>query len=83
MQVPHSLILFKFSYLGVLPSILRQIEKYLSFESGLYVVTSGVPHGSVLELLLFLIYLNDTGTNITSHIRLYTDDCVIYRNIST
>jgi hypothetical protein len=46
-------------------------------------VTSGVPQGSVLCPLLFLAYVNDIGKNIESNIRLFADDCVIYRKIST
>jgi hypothetical protein len=44
-------------------------------------VTSGVPHGSVLGPLLFLAYVNDIGRNIKSTIRLFADDCEIYRKI--
>jgi len=43
-------------------------------------VTSGVPHGSVLGQILFLAYINDISTNIKSKIRLFADDCIIYRN---
>ena len=46
-------------------------------------VTSGVPQGSVLGPLLFLAYVNDIGKNTESHIRLFGDDCVIYRKILT
>ena len=46
-------------------------------------VTSGVPQGSVLAPLLFLAYVNDIGKNIDSNIRLFADDCVIYRKIFT
>ena len=46
-------------------------------------VTSGVPQGSVLGPLLFLAYVNDIGKNTESHIRLFADDCVIYRKILT
>jgi hypothetical protein len=42
-------------------------------------VTSGVPQGSVLGPLLFLAYVNDIWRNIKSKIRLFTDDCIIYR----
>jgi hypothetical protein len=40
-----------------------------------------VPQGSVLGPLLFLAYVNDIWRNIESKIRLFTDDCIIYRKI--
>ena len=44
-------------------------------------VTSGVPQGSVLGPLLFLAYVNDIWRNMVSTIRLFADDCVIYRKL--
>ena len=49
--------------------------------SGEVRVTSGVPQGSVLGPLLFLVYVNDIWRNIESTIRLFADDCVIYTKI--
>ena len=44
-------------------------------------VTSGVPQGRVLGPIFFLAYINDNSTNIKSKIRLFADDCIIYRKI--
>ena len=42
---------------------------------------SGVPQGSVLGPILFLIVINDLPDKIESSVRLLADDCVLYRNI--
>jgi len=44
-------------------------------------VTSGVLQRSVLVPLLFLVYINDIWRNIDSCIRLFANDCVIFRKI--
>ena len=49
--------------------------------SGLTEVTSGVPQGSVLGPLLFLCYINDITQNMSSTVRLYADDTLIYRAV--
>ena len=39
------------------------------------------PQGTVLDPLLFSLYINDITTDIDSEIRLFADDCVCYRQI--
>ena len=46
-------------------------------------VLSDVPQGSVLGPVLFLIFINGLPENIRSSVRLFADDCVLYRNIES
>lgn len=89
--VPHNLLFYKLSLLNIDTFVLQWISSFLSgrqqyvevndFSSPVSPVTSGVPQGSVLGPILFLIYINDLPTCISSRIRLFADDCVVYRQI--
>ena len=46
-------------------------------------VKSSVPQGTVLGPLMFLICINDIGENVFSTLKLFADDCILYRTIST
>ena len=45
-------------------------------------VDSSVPQGTVTGPLMFLMFINDLPGNISSNVRLFADDCILYRTVS-
>ena len=92
-KVPNRRLLYKLDYYGIRGSTHKWITSWLSGRFQKVVldgqasdpvpVLSGVPQGSVLGPVLFLIFINDLPENIRSSVRLFADDCVLYRNIES
>ena len=90
-KVPHRRLAYKLEYYGIRNDILQWITTWLSgrtqkvvidgVSSDLAHVSSGVPQGSLLGPILFLIFIKDFPDKINSTVRLFADDCVLYRNI--
>ena len=92
-KVPHRRLLYKLDYYGIRGSTHKWITSWLSGGSQKVLldgqasdpvpVLSDVPQGSGLGPVLFLIFINDLPENIRSSVRLFADDCVLYRNIES
>ena len=89
-KVPHKRLLSKIEFYGIRGKILQWLESFLSNRyqqvvvdgsfSNYCKVTSGVPQGSVLGPTLFLLYINDITEGISSQMKLFADDCLIYNS---
>lgn len=87
-RVWHAGLIHKLKAAGISSDLLSWFVSYLAnrkqrvvlpgTESNWNFIHAGVPQGSILGPLLFLLYINDIVTDIGSNIRLFADDTSIY-----
>ena len=87
-EVAHKRLLLKLQYYGIHGLVLAWIKAWLigrtqqvAFEGEISeksCVRSGVPQGTGLGPLCFLLFVHDIGNDITSNIKLFADDTLLY-----
>ena len=92
-SIDHSILFSKLDLYGIRGTPLRLLQSYLTgrkqavawnkIVSGVQNINCGVPQGSILGPLLFLIYVNDLHLNIDAEIIQYADDTTIILNENT
>lgn len=91
-RVDHIILLRKLYELGIRGNLLRWMDSYLrnrcqavvvgGYRSDFILIPSGVPQGSILGPLLYLVYLYDIASSIRfSKFLMYADDTKIYCRI--
>ena len=90
--VPHKRLLHKLRSYGLSDKLCTWVESFLSNRkqrvevndsySAWHKVTSGIPQGSVLGPILFVLFINDLPNCVKSSVYMFADDTKLYRQIS-
>lgn len=90
-RVPHQLLLCKIHHYCIRGHLHKWISSFLSDHTETEVieevsserapVVSGGPSRSTPGALAYPSFINDSPDNLSSHIRLFADDCITYRTI--
>ena len=91
-KVSHERLLYKLHHMGIRDDLLAWITSFLKMRkqrvkvngsmSSWADVTSGVPQGSVLGPILFVIFINDFPSLLQSSVKLFADDAKLYSDVS-
>ena len=91
-SVSHQRLILKLERLGITGNLLRWIKNFLSERKQRVVlngissdwtdVISGVPQGSVLGPILFILYVNDLPDKVKSYCKIFADDTKLYKEIN-
>ena len=89
--VPHNRLIHKLQQAGIRGKLLYWIRGFLSGRKQRVIlrngrsnwlnVTSGVPQGSILGPLLFILYVNDIPDSISTTVKMFADDTKIYQHV--
>jgi len=92
-SVPHQRLLQKLKAYGIRGSIHEWLQDFLTGRSQRVAINgtksswgevlSGVPQGSVIGPLLFILFVNDMPDAVHCGIQMFADDTKIYRSVST
>ena len=91
-KVWHEGLLYKLEQNGVAGNLLKLIKDYLNEReqkvvlNGIFSdwgpIKSGVPQGSVLGPLLFLVYINDLEKGLKSSVNFFADDTSLFSTVN-
>ena len=91
-RVWHDGLMYKMECCGISGDLLTLIQSFLSDRKQRVVlngkssqwstISAGVPQGSVLGPLFFLVYINDLVDNVNSDVKMFADDTSLFSTVT-